>query len=597
MTGIKRIAVYAALAAVILISSVLAVYFLNSGENSVKISAEAETAEVGDTYSDGIINSKDAIYILQYLSGIVSSSDINLVSANTYVEDNSDDGTIKINSKDAVILLQYLAKMDVTLGVGEWYVKTAPTESSTGTLARKVASGIETVTLPVFNTDNYTRIGAKEATCTQDGYINYYCSIDGQNYTYTVTVEKLGHTIVTDEAVAATCTTTGLTEGSHCSVCGEVFEAQTIINAKGHTTVTTKEGASPTCTESGLTEELTCTTCGAIVQEQTVIAATGHADSNNDYICDNCGELSLDESECTLISSITDMENIISDMSGYYILTCDLNLSGYSWSPIGSTSLPFTGLLYGNGHVINGLSFDSTSDCGLFISNAGTIANLTINNFTCNVEGSGSFGGFAVYNSGSIINCSVTGASSFVVTQGMQGSIGMNYNTYSWSHSLGGICAENSGTIENCSVTGTYEITIKCVTNISISVFMGSSSYGITSTINADLGLITGVNSGTIDNCSVSATSAASVIGYAYSYKCKAEANVNAYLGALVGVNKGTVSNSQGKKMTVTTDESTDVGTSGSSYSYTNLNVYEDSTYKGLFGSNTGTISKVTFLG
>ena len=43
-----------------------------------------------------------------------------------------------------------------------------------------------------------------------------------------------GHDKVTDNAVAATCTTTGLTQGSHCSKCGKVFAAQTTTAALGH---------------------------------------------------------------------------------------------------------------------------------------------------------------------------------------------------------------------------------------------------------------------------------------------------------------------------------------------------------------------------
>ena len=41
------------------------------------------------------------------------------------------------------------------------------------------------------------------------------------------------HKVVTDAAVAATATETGLTEGSHCSVCGAVIVAQEVISALG----------------------------------------------------------------------------------------------------------------------------------------------------------------------------------------------------------------------------------------------------------------------------------------------------------------------------------------------------------------------------
>lgn len=46
------------------------------------------------------------------------------------------------------------------------------------------------------------------------------------------------HTPVVDAAVAPTCMETGLTEGSHCSVCGAVLNAQeTVAKSLTHTEV------------------------------------------------------------------------------------------------------------------------------------------------------------------------------------------------------------------------------------------------------------------------------------------------------------------------------------------------------------------------
>ena len=74
----------------------------------------------------------------------------------------------------------------------------------------------------------------KEATCTEDGEKSYKCSKCGEDMGVK-TVPATGHTEVKDAAVSATCTEAGKTEGSHCSVCGEIIKAQTVVPATGHT--------------------------------------------------------------------------------------------------------------------------------------------------------------------------------------------------------------------------------------------------------------------------------------------------------------------------------------------------------------------------
>ncbi len=81
--------------------------------------------------------------------------------------------------------------------------------------------------------------------------------------------ETNGHTVVTDEAVAATCGTDGLTEGSHCSVCGEVIVAQETIPATGDHTwddgIITEEAADY---ESTGIKTYTCTVCDETKTEE-----------------------------------------------------------------------------------------------------------------------------------------------------------------------------------------------------------------------------------------------------------------------------------------------------------------------------------------
>ena len=69
-------------------------------------------------------------------------------------------------------------------------------------------------------------------TCTAQGYTTYTCAC-GYSYVGDYT-SVLGHTEAIDSAVDATCTTSGLTEGKHCSACGEVLVAQTVIDLIDH---------------------------------------------------------------------------------------------------------------------------------------------------------------------------------------------------------------------------------------------------------------------------------------------------------------------------------------------------------------------------
>lgn len=68
----------------------------------------------------------------------------------------------------------------------------------------------------------------KNPTCTEKGQKGKICKKCGK-ITEKTDIDATGHAPVTDPAVAPTETTDGLTEGSHCGVCGVVLTAQEVI--------------------------------------------------------------------------------------------------------------------------------------------------------------------------------------------------------------------------------------------------------------------------------------------------------------------------------------------------------------------------------
>ena len=75
------------------------------------------------------------------------------------------------------------------------------------------------------DTNSYTVV--TPATCTVQGTGRRYCK-RGCGWYFEVDIPATGHTKVIDPAVPATATTTGLTEGSHCSVCSKIFKYQEV---------------------------------------------------------------------------------------------------------------------------------------------------------------------------------------------------------------------------------------------------------------------------------------------------------------------------------------------------------------------------------
>ena len=224
-------------------------------------------------------------------------------------------------------------------------------------------------------TESHTAVtqNAVAPTCTASGLTEgKYCSVCEATIIAQTVVPATGHNEVVVPAVAATCTAAGSTEGKYCSTCNEVLVAAQPIAAKGHTPVTTP-GYAATCISTGLTNKITCSACGTVIQAASVIPASGHSyiyeyEDEDDHIrgCSKCAyseyvEHEYINGECvcgdkqnltpTLDSSIKILHtlNLQSDIAITFAVTAS-QLSAYDLS---SLYMDFTMDVY-TGNTITG---------------------------------------------------------------------------------------------------------------------------------------------------------------------------------------------------------------------------------------------------
>jgi hypothetical protein len=158
----------------------------------------------GDINSDREVDTRDANLLFRYVAGWDVDVDPIAIDCN---------GDGNVDTKDAITLFRYVAEWDVEI--------VYPT-----------IKGCE---------HDLTAVAAKDATCEEAGNIAYwYCDVcddyfGDANKTTVLTKESVeisakGHTEVVDPPVSPTYDSTGLTEGSHCSVCGVIIIAQEVVN-------------------------------------------------------------------------------------------------------------------------------------------------------------------------------------------------------------------------------------------------------------------------------------------------------------------------------------------------------------------------------
>ncbi len=171
---------------------------------------------------------------------------------------------------------------------------------------------------------------AVAATCTTTGLTaGSHCSTCGTVITAQKTVAAKGHTLVSDKAKAATCTTAGYTDNSVCSVCGYEAKGRTVIPAKGHTVVIDKAVAA-TCTKTGLTEGSHCSTCGEVITAQKTVAAKGHTVVTDKAKSATCTTTGLTAgSHCSTCGTVITAQKTVA-------------AKGHTWSSWKQTTAPTT---------------------------------------------------------------------------------------------------------------------------------------------------------------------------------------------------------------------------------------------------------------
>ena len=162
-----------------------------------------------------------------------------------------------------------------------WVVVDSPSCNKEGkkvaTCARCGKQAVEAI--PALSHQEVVYTPAKEATCADEGATeSKQCSICKTITVKAEKIEKLPHTFGDwTETKTATCKAGGVKEAT-CSACGAKEHEN--IPRLPHTEEIT-EAKDATCTEAGVTKGVTCTVCKEVIEKATPIEALGH-----DYVKD-----------------------------------------------------------------------------------------------------------------------------------------------------------------------------------------------------------------------------------------------------------------------------------------------------------------------
>ncbi|MFE3577726.1 GLUG motif-containing protein, partial [Lysinibacillus sp. NPDC059133] len=174
----------------------------------------------------------------------------------------------------------------------------------------------------------------------------------------------------------------------------------------------------------------------------------------------------MDVGNYTEIKTAEDLVNINKDLFGMYRLMADIDLKDVAWTPIGTATVPFAGVLDGNGHSIKNLNLNLTAQdyVGLLGYSKGTIMNLKIEG--AEVKGKNYVGVLAGYSKGNVTDVTVDGVTALSGTSYIGGLVGSSAGDItgsvvsevtalsSSSQYAGGLVGYSTGNISDIKVNG-----------------------------------------------------------------------------------------------------------------------------------------------
>ena len=324
-----------------------------------------------------------------------------------------------------------------------------------------VANYWRSLSFPQVERDGYTLLGWAESDAYEEGDTlhhsydgNTYLSSRRINHFYAIWEEGCSHPeryVVTDPAVAATCTAEGLTEGSHCSYCGAVLTAQEPVPMLPHTPGEPVNAVEPTKTENGYSGDICCTVCGALLEEGHVLYGTSSIiwhDGDELEAQTIVGGTEDDPVVITVEGTVT-LKGTVTIENGFVEIVSDTETPGVLKASVDYQGSDYFIDVIGNKLTIRGLTLDGANRylMGIHVDSGESsllAENLEIQNFD--------YHGIYIYKSGygkkEVMNCRIHDCATGLCFVG--NAVAKNCQVYDCDTGV----YTFGCTLENCEITG-----------------------------------------------------------------------------------------------------------------------------------------------